>query len=222
MPINVNSNSDVLNDIRSIGMELDSQWRSMNYSTKLFPALASASLARARLCSISNIPHIAASLIVDTADVHSHSFSDLSLRVFNSHHFFIELLIWLDGSTTIHEHAFCGAFCVLDGSSIHSKFQFDCRHRISDRMLIGKSHFCGSELLSRGDIRQICPGKGNMHSLFHLARPSLTMVIRTHAEKKYLPQMEIRHPCFAIESQLPRDSSDFGNDQRTGSFAFKN
>jgi hypothetical protein len=35
----------------------------------------------------------------------------------------IEALFWVDGTTSIHQHSFSGAFQVLAGKSIHSRYR---------------------------------------------------------------------------------------------------
>ena len=55
------------------------------------------------------------------------------------------------------------------------------------------------ELLEEGDIRQILPGKQYVHSLFHLDRPSVSVVIRTHQSPSGLPQYNYFKPYFAVD-----------------------
>jgi hypothetical protein len=55
------------------------------------------------------------------------------------------------------------------------------------------------ELLERGDVRQILPGKQYLHSLFHLDRPSATIVVRTRQSPVGLPQYNYLKPYFAVD-----------------------
>src|SRR5262249_36958894 len=59
------------------------------------------------------------------------------IAVYVGRRFYIEVLFWIDATTDIHQHGFDGAFCVLEGSSVHSTYRFHESHRLSVRMLLG-------------------------------------------------------------------------------------
>ncbi|MGI8469286.1 MAG: hypothetical protein ACR2N3_12620 [Pyrinomonadaceae bacterium] len=52
-------------------------------------------------------------------------FDDPPITLYNSPRFHIDIYFWLDGTTSIHQHGFCGAFQVLLGSSLHSSYDFE-------------------------------------------------------------------------------------------------
>ena len=108
-------------------------------------------------------------------------FASLRCRLYHGGAFDISALFWLDGTTSIHQHAFCGAFHVLAGSSIHSRYRFDAwrtpEHR--QRAFAGRLRLLDLEVLHAGDTRAIARGSDLIHSLFHMIRPSVTIVIRT-------------------------------------------
>jgi hypothetical protein len=104
----------------------------------------------------------------------------------------------LDGTTTIHQHSFSGAFQVLEGSSLHSRYRFDESRRINEHVRTGEVVFESSELLKQGAVREIIPGTRFAHSLFHLARPSATITVRTYQDVTQLPQLNYLKPSIAI------------------------
>jgi len=106
-------------------------------------------------------------------------FGDLALTVFRCSRFHIDALFWVDGTTSIHQHGFDGAFRVIAGSSIHSQFRFVPQTSFSNRLIAGDLNCIKVELLSQGDTREIHAGERFVHSLFHLDRPSITLVVRT-------------------------------------------
>jgi hypothetical protein len=53
------------------------------------------------------------------------------------------------------------------------------------------------ELLKEGDTRQILPGKGYIHSLFHLDRPSVLVTIRSRSTPDATPQYDYYKPYLA-------------------------
>ena len=127
-------------------------------------------------------------------------FSDMPINVHRGDGFYIEILIWVDGTTSIHQHSFSGAFLVLHGSSLHSAYRFEEARRINSRARLGRITCDGMEYLGRGDRRRITSGPGGLaHALFHLARPSVTLVIRTDNDPDAQPQLSLHPPRLAVD-----------------------
>ena len=108
-------------------------------------------------------------------------FAEPPVSLYHGGDFDISALTWLDGTTSIHQHAFCGAFHVLAGSSIHSRYHFDAWQPPANkqRAIAGRLQLLDLEVLHAGDTRIIARGSDLIHSLFHMMRPSVTIVIRT-------------------------------------------
>ncbi len=135
----------------------------------------------------------------------SSNFGEPPLSLYLGRRFYIEALFWLEGTTSIHQHAFSGAFHVLSGSSLHSQYSFTQRERINSRLLVGDIALKDVTLLSKGDSHEIRSGRsGLVHSLFHLERPSVTIVVRTTNEPDAMPQYRLRRPSFA-QASFTRD-----------------
>ena len=127
-------------------------------------------------------------------------FSDAPVRVHHGRGFDVEVLTWLVASTSIHEHAFSGAFKVVHGSSLHSVYRFERRTRYSARVHTGTVRCARMERLSRGDVRRITSGPdGLAHALFHLDSPSATVVVRTVTDPDAGPQLTYYPPGLAYE-----------------------
>src|SRR5437762_4495965 len=56
-------------------------------------------------------------------------FGEPPLTVYNDGDVIIDVYFWLDGSTAIHQHAFAGAFFVLEGASVETVYEFRIGHR---------------------------------------------------------------------------------------------
>jgi hypothetical protein len=108
-------------------------------------------------------------------------FAEPPVSLYHGGDFDISALTWLDGTTSIHQHAFCGAFHVLSGSSIHCRYRFDAwaPPQPRQRAIAGRLRLQELEVLHAGDTRIIARGNDLIHSLFHMIRPSVTIVIRT-------------------------------------------
>lgn len=127
-------------------------------------------------------------------------FAEPPLSLYNGGHFDISALTWLDGTTSIHQHAFCGAFHVLAGSSIHSRYRFQpwATPEPKQRAIAGDLALIDIEVLRPGDTRVIRRGDTLIHSLFHMIRPSVTIVIRTITDESGAEvQYDYRWPGLA-------------------------
>jgi hypothetical protein len=126
-------------------------------------------------------------VLVPQADIDS-KFGQPPITVFRTEGFSIDVLFWVDGTTAIHQHGFSGAFHVMQGSSLQSTYRYARTRRYSEQLLSGQLDLVGVELLVRGDVRPILAGAGLVHALFHLDRPSVSVVVRTPSDAFAGPQ----------------------------------
>lgn len=186
----------------ALGDAVEGAWARKHFDERAFVDLATTMLADARLHERTSGDEIlewfvrAPSLPSQKAD---DNFGEPPLLMYQGRRFFIQVLYWLDGTTSIHEHGFSGAFGVLQGSSIESTFSFDLDQRVSSRVLLGRLAFKGAEYLRPGDVRPIEGALGDPHSLFHLDRPSVSVVVRTYQDPDAQPQYRYLQPGIAID-----------------------
>lgn len=188
---------------QALGESVEKIWRDNNYDEEIFPAIAKKALQDANLpeqvsawevidwtLNQTNLP--------DQKDLPG-NFGDPPITLYNAPRFHVDVYFWLEGTTMIHQHAFCGAFQVLHGSSIHSWYEFETREKINIFTEIGEMNLKVYEILEIGDVQEIFAGKQYIHSLFHLEQPSATIVVRTHRSPLYLPQYSYHKPNLAID-----------------------
>ena len=191
-----------------LGDEIHAKLKSSGFNEEAFPDIAAEALAHVELEGDFELQQIADFLITTKIPQQpSLEFSNLPPVVYRCEEFYIELLIWMDATTTIHQHAFSGAFRVLVGSSFHSVYEFEENDRINSRLLLGEVRLKNAEILQRGDVRPIHPGRSGLaHALFHLERPSVTIVVRSYGEPWNQPQYSFNPPSVACdEFELKRD-----------------
>ena len=132
-------------------------------------------------------------------------FSDLPLTVYHRPDWRLELLLWNDASTDVHGHGFRGAFRVLRGGSLHARWALQEDEVYEPMLALGSAIREPLEILREGDVRTITPGL--VHSLFHLERPSITLVARTHMEADVPAQVMFMPPALILRNarlvQLP-------------------
>ena len=195
---------NLVEQLIQLGAVVERRWRAAGHELATFPAIAEAALLElqaARRDPIDPSSDIAAvvqwlggATQLPEQNLASR-FSDFQLQLYSDERFVVEVLFWTNGTTAIHQHDFAGAFFVLAGSSMHTLWGFELRERVSQALLVGDLREFRVELLRVGDVRPIAPGDELIHSLFHLDRPSVTVVVRTHPIPAAHPQYQyLRSP----------------------------
>jgi hypothetical protein len=188
---------------QKLGDEIESLWLEKNYNEDDLPTIAAEALKRHDLPSKASAWDVVDWALAQTElptqrDVHGR-FGDPPITIYSGPRFHIDLYFWFDGTTAIHQHGFCGAFQVMLGSSIHSWYEFDRKVKINTFCEIGDIKLKVCEILEVGDVQEIWGGRRYIHSLFHLERPSATIVVRTDRSPLDLPQFSYEKPSLAID-----------------------
>ncbi|MGH9929632.1 MAG: hypothetical protein ACREA9_10480 [Pyrinomonadaceae bacterium] len=192
-----------MEEFQKLGALVESRWKAENYSEQRFPEIAAPALvesdlpARVDPWEILRWVHTAESL-PQQHDVEGR-FGNPPITLFSGPRFFIDIYYWLDGTTSIHQHSFTGAFQVLLGSSIHSRYSFREDKIINEHFSVGELALEEVQLLKLKDVRMIRAGRNFIHSLFHLDRPSATITIRTEHTPSAALQYDYRKPHFALD-----------------------
>jgi hypothetical protein len=189
--------------INELGNHVEKLWREKNYNEELFPAIASQALREFDVPNKLSVWEIAKWTLNQTdlplqQDLPAR-FSDVPITIARYPRFHIDVYYWYDGVTAIHQHSFCGAFQVFEGSSLHSNYEFQVEEKLNFFSEIGKIKLKQAQLLKKGDVREIADGKRFIHSLFHLDQPSVTLIVRTIRTPLSYPQFSYRKPNLAID-----------------------
>jgi hypothetical protein len=136
-------------------------------------------------------------------------FGQPPLVLFAADDFYIQALNWIDGTTDVHQHGFDGAFAVAEGLSLHVPYRFAPTGRLADgHLVVGDLSMGEPELLRPGAVRPIISGFGFVHALFHLERPTLTVVVRNVSSELDYPQYSYLRPGLGYDK--------LWTDKRTG------
>ena len=186
-----------------LGSLVEQMWKDQNYDEKVFPDIAAQALV-----DTSPDKHISPWEIIrwlyTTARIPGQmdmpgEFGNPPITLYTGPRFHIDVYFWLDGTTSVHQHAFCGAFHVLLGSSIHCHYTFRDRQQLNQHFVVGRMVLEGVDLLETGATKRILPGEQYIHSLFHLDRPSATICVRTYHTMSGAPQYNYNRPYFGID-----------------------
>lgn len=188
---------------QELGAKVEELWRKENYNEDTLPEIAAQALREADLPAKVTVWEIAAwalqAVELPKQQNTSTSFGDPPITLYNSPRFYIDVYFWLEGTTAIHQHSFCGAFQVLHGSSIHSEYNFVDKQQFNSFFKFGEMNLRSVNLLQVGDVQTIVGGSKYIHALFHLDYPSATIVIRTNHSQIEVPQFSYHKPALAID-----------------------
>ena len=130
----------------------------------------------------------------------SDCFGQPPLVLFSAPDFFIQALTWIDGTTDVHQHGFDGAFAVAEGASLHVPYGFELAGTTADGHLVAGQLTMGRpEILRPGEVRSIDAGFGFIHALFHLERPTVTIVVRNESSQLPHPQYTYLRPGLGFD-----------------------
>lgn len=119
--------------------------------------------------------------------------------------FYIELLVWFPSRTAIHGHGFSGAFRVMGGYSVQCRYEYE-GETICEGLRQGKLTPVGLDFLSPGKINPIKKDEGFIHTVIHMGKPSLTLVVRTPSDPSTKFQYEYYRSGLAMASFLNAES----------------
>lgn len=184
-----------------LGQTVLERWQQENFSLDVFPELARAAIDEAPPSDHVEIGEMIREFLSnDDQPFQSESgFGQPELIAFNDTRFYIQILFWLEGTTEIHQHEFSGAFHVMQGSSVHSEFDFVGARSVTPHIRTGELRVKRVELLETGRTVPITSGRECIHSLFHLDTPSITVVVRTHHDPGTGPQYNYLPPHIAVD-----------------------
>lgn len=185
----------------SLGERIEARWQAAGYVDTALPPIAAAELRRRpphEHVSPWDLAQLAARPRHMPAQG-SAGFGQPPLAVWGSARMYIEVLYWLSATTAIHQHSFCGAFAVLEGSSLHTQYRFRATRKVTDYLHVGKLTWTSSELLTRGAVHEIQAGPRFIHALFHLDHPSVSVVVRNYADEASPPQLGYAPPGVGTE-----------------------
>ncbi len=119
--------------------------------------------------------------------------------------FYAEVLVWFPSRTAIHGHGFSGAFRVLSGYSLQCRYRYE-GEELCEGLKKGSLNEVGLDFVSPGHTNPIEKDENFIHTVIHMGKPSLTLVVRTPADKSTKYQYEYFRNGLAVASYLRTES----------------
>jgi hypothetical protein len=198
-----NQRESVMETFAVLGAMVENRWRDADYDENVFPDVAARALREADLIARVDPWEIIRWVHTTTSFPQQMDpkgeFGNPPITLFAGPRFYIDIYYWLESTTTIHQHSFSGAFQVLLGSSVHSDYAFKKKRQINPHLLVGDILLKEVAMLGKGDIKKVHSGSRFIHSLFHLERPSATIVMRSRSAPEAALQYNYLKPYLAID-----------------------
>jgi hypothetical protein len=192
-----------LDFFHDLGLTILNRWRRADFDSRAFPDIAAQALVdrppSAHVDPMEVVRWVHQAPALSPQRDLTAKFGQPPITVFGCEELYIDVLFWVDGTTSIHQHRFSGAFHVMQGESLESTFRFRPRRRYSERLMTGDLLLQGVELHRKGDVAPIVAGTEFVHSLFHLDRPSVSVVARTPGDDLSGPQYSYSRAGLAFD-----------------------
>jgi len=184
-----------------LGRNVLQRWKEENFSLPAFPGIAREALENQPPSEAVDLNELIQDFLLsdEQPNQSASGFGQPELIVYEHPRFYIQVLFWLDGTTDIHQHEFSGAFHVMEGSSLHSHFEFRNPQPITAHFRLGDVVLKDTQFLQIGCTVPITSGPSCIHSLFHLDTPSVTVVVRTQSDPGTGPQFTYLPPHVALD-----------------------
>lgn len=190
-----------MHTLRDVARDTETRWAGAGYRDDELPDIALEALAKG--LPTPTQPEIVDALLNANLPLQTvgldNSFGQPPFSIFESDKLVMQILIWHDATTVIHQHSFSGAFAVLVGSSLHCQYAFIPQRSWSPHLKVGALALQGAERLSTRDVRPIQAGDRTIHSLFHLGDPSISVVLRSKRMAISQPQLNYVSPGLATD-----------------------
>jgi hypothetical protein len=201
---------EVLDYFTQLGHQVDQKWSNQGRRSEHLADIAAGVLrdipAPASLTPEAILGLLAAGTDLPKQRLSSDQFGQPPAVMFRTSDLEIQAITWMEGTTSTHQHGFDGAFRVAWGSSLQVGYSFEHGETLAGgHMVAGHLAMIEPEILRVGDVRPIYSGPDFIHALFHLERPSVTIVVRNSSSDLPFPQYNYRLPGLGFDAN---DSDD--------------
>jgi hypothetical protein len=190
--------------LRALAERIDSEWKAEGYRPRDLPRIAAHLLQETRPDRAFDLSALADWTLTQPEFPQAcNPFGPLgppAFTVWSNAHFFVNVYAYTTPEVVIHDHDFAGAFMNLSGVTIHCTYAFAPADAVGGSVQVGDLRLRGIEAISDSAVRQIEPGQGFIHQVWHISRPTVVLVVRTPAfASDSLLQFQYMRPSIATQ-----------------------
>lgn len=188
------------NKIDEVCKKIEKSWQKINFNCEDFYKIVSDyqnEFDFSNLGEITNQVQLLQEPQIATQQVPS-TFSDMYFKLFDNGRFLIEILNWWGGHVNIHDHDFTAVQFQLKGKSLNVVYDFDEQEKFG-ALTFGKLNVRNASIWNEGSKNIVRHGNLDPHCVFHIGRPTTSLLIRTHptsrlgAQSNYFPSLKAHY-----------------------------
>jgi hypothetical protein len=173
-----------LKQIKDITLNAQHHWVSSKNDVDSFPQISQRLLQSLDLKTLLEDDFLKELLKTELPEQYykKNDFSNFPLCISREQDVFVDLYFWKDVNTNIHNHHFIGAFGVLEGEVIQTKFNFTNENQVAQGVWMGDCQATSSDTLKPGDTQGIFLGDDFIHQSLHFHHKkahTVTICLRT-------------------------------------------
>lgn len=197
--------------LRDLAARIDAEWKAAGYHPAGLPPIAARLLAETRPDRSYDLGALADWTFTETEFPAScNPFGPAgppAFTVWSNPRFFVNVYAYTTPEVVIHDHDFAGAFINLSGVTIHCVYEFAGADAIDSNIQVGGLRLRGIEAIGEDAVRQIEPGQGFIHQVWHINQPTVVLVVRTPALTTTQRQFQYVRPSIATQVYRSEDHS---------------
>lgn len=168
--------------IEQLVARIDSEWRRVGFAQADFPQISCEALSAVSPHALVDPVAILESLAAGEARDHlvGEHRSPQVVPLYAGPRFSLTLHLWQDHLQSPHSHAWCGAYQVLHGTSLHGSYSFEEESRYDSKLLLGKLRQDALEPLGPGAIVPVLRGGDRLiHGICYIDPLGLSLSTRS-------------------------------------------
>jgi hypothetical protein len=177
--------------IDALVASVDAAWGAAGRDFDALPGVAAACLADCDLRALASVDalceHVASTARLAPQLDPASQFGEPPVTLAVADGFHVDAYLWVRPATLVHDHGFCGAFCVAEGVSLLTRFAFESSDPAGAPVRRGDLRAAQPELLGRGAVREVWAGAVDVHQVAHLSYPSLSLLVRSTSARLAAP-----------------------------------
>lgn len=201
--------SALYNDITVLCARIEERWLRCNYASEDFYKVVWEETENFDLMPLGEVanqlrllehPSVRATQVKST-------FSDLYMQIFHNGRFLIEILNWSGSHVNVHDHDFSGVQFQLKGDALNVLYDFTPESGNDGALRLGRLTVREASLWKAGGRSMVRSGAVDPHGVFHLGKPTTSLLIRTvptprlGVQSNYFPTLAAH---YTVQNDLQR------------------
>jgi hypothetical protein len=171
-----------IRSLRKFELKLLKSWKRESYARPSFAKLSSTALEGTEIFQQFKLKDFYDYILKNKEhpDIHHYDLNqteNLHFTLLRNPHFFIDVYAWMD-HTEIHAHNFTGCFQMLEGDFTQTQYEFS-PERTDTNWATGNLKLKERIRMTKGQVLAIPEGELFIHQVYHFARPSVSLCVRT-------------------------------------------